>query len=134
MRKSFHGSCHCGAVHYEAEVDLAAGTGRCNCTFCLKSRAWKAFVTPADFRLASGADSLVAYHRHQQASLKHFCGTCGIFTHETGEADYMGGPFVGVFVNTLDDASDQELADAPIRYSDGRHDNWQNPPAETRHL
>lgn len=133
MLKTYKGSCHCGAIRYEADIDLAAGTGKCNCTFCMKARAWKAFVQPQAFRL-TGADKAKGYRKHPQASLKYFCETCGVRTHELGNADYMGGDFVGIFVNTLDDVQPQELIDAPVRYSDGLHNNWQNPPAEVRHL
>lgn len=34
----------------------------------------------------------------------------------------------------LDDISDAELAAVPISYADGAHDNWMQPPVETRHL
>ena len=130
--KTYQGSCHCGAIAFEADIDLAQGTGRCNCTFCTKTRAWKGFVKPAQFRLLRG--SAISYHKHPQAPLKHFCGTCGVYTHETGSADYMGGDFVGVFISSLDNAEPAELAATPMRYADGRNNNWGNPPAETRYL
>jgi hypothetical protein len=66
--------------------------------------------------------------------MKHFCKECGVHTHELGSADYMGGDFVGIFLATLDDVEPQELIAAPVRYSDGRHNNWQEAPSETRHL
>jgi hypothetical protein len=131
--KTYHGSCHCGALRYEADIDLAAGTGKCNCTYCLKARAWKAFLKPAAFRL-TGEDRAAAYRKHEQAPLKFHCPACGVHTHERGEADYMGGAFVGVFIATLDDASPEELAAAPVRYSDGAHNAWQNAPAVTSYL
>lgn len=132
--RNYQGSCHCGAISYEAEIDLAQGTGKCNCSFCMKTRAWKAFVRPETFRILSGADHATPYRKHPQAPIKHFCRTCGVYTHETGSADYMGGDFVGIFLASLDNAEDSELASAPIRYSDGRNNAWQNSPAETAYL
>ena len=44
------------------------------------------------------------------------------------------GDFVGIHVNTLDDASVDELMSGPLGFVDGRHDNWGAPPADTRHL
>ena len=45
----------------------------------------------------------------------------------------LGGDFTAVNVACLD-ADASELANAPVRVSDGRNDNWESPPAETRHL
>ena len=134
MLNTFCGSCHCGAIRYEADIDLTRGTGRCNCTFCVKARAWGTYVKPEAFRLADGSQEGVAYHKHAQAPVKYHCARCGVRTHARGEADYMGGSFVCVFVATLDDASPEELLSGPIRYSDGLHDNWTQPPAQIGHL
>jgi hypothetical protein len=51
-----------------------------------------------------------------------------------GHIEEIGGDFVSVSVACLDDVEPQELIDAPLRFSDGRHDNWMSAPAETRHL
>jgi hypothetical protein len=53
---------------------------------------------------------------------------CGAVRYE---AD---GDFVSVQLGTLDDASAIELAEAPVKYSNGRDNNWWVAPAETRHL
>ena len=134
MMKTYKGSCHCGAMKYEADIDLAQGTGRCNCTYCLKTRAWAATIKPTHFRLTSDSARGVAYRGHSQAPVKFHCGNCGVHTHAEGDAEYMGGAFVQIFVATLDDASSDDLMNGPIRYSDGLNNNWTNPPSDIRHL
>jgi hypothetical protein len=53
---------------------------------------------------------------------------------QLGDIPEIGGPFVSVSVAALDDLLPEELVAAPVRLMDGRHDNWFNPPPETRHL
>ncbi len=139
MKKTYHGSCTCGAVAFEAELDLAAGTMRCNCSFCRKARFWMAFAKKAEFRLLRGADVLSDYQRTvgDKPAFLHFefCSRCGVrpFTRG-GNLPALGGEFVAVNLGCLDDATDEELASAPVKHVDGRHDAWDRSPAETRYL
>lgn len=137
MKKTYHGSCHCKAVMFEADVDLDQGTGKCNCTFCWKQRMWNAGgLKPEDFRLLSGEESLSDYSKSGDWGESHhrFCTKCGIATHGYGSIEAMGGPFVSVHLAALDDLPVEELVNAPLAYADGLQDNWWIEPAETRHL
>ena len=89
-----------------------------------------------DFRLISGQDCLADYGKSGDwGELHHrFCAKCGIATHGHGRIDAMGGEFLSVHLASLDDLPVAELVAAPLHYMDGLHDNWQNPPTETRHL
>ena len=133
MEKTYHGSCHCGAVRFEAELDLALGTLRCNCSICRKARFWPALVKPDKFRLTDGAKDLVKYQFGARRDEHFVCRQCGIRPFGTGQSPRWG-PFYAVSVTCLDDASDAELAAAPITYLDGRGDNWKAPPTVTCYL
>jgi len=132
--KTYRGSCHCGAVRFEAEIDLAAGTGRCNCSFCTKARTWSVLVKPHAFRLLAGADDLADYRFGTLSTHHTFCRHCGIGPFGRGNLAVLGGDFVSIAVSCLDDAEPPELAAAPVRYADGRNNAWWNEPAEVRHL
>src|SRR5450432_3363773 len=93
--KTYAGSCHCGAVRFEADIDLSAGVCKCNCSLCTKARSWFALVPSDRVRLLAGADAQTEYQwvpPGKDRSFLHFrfCKACGIRSFGVGGDDAHG--------------------------------------------
>jgi len=127
-RREHLGSCHCGAVRFRVELDLSAGGGRCNCSVCTKVSQFGGMAKPADFELVSGEGDVSSYVWGGKISERFFCKHCGVHCFGRGHLAELGGDYVSVNLNCLDDV---ELGELKVVYWDGRHDNWHAGPRST---
>jgi hypothetical protein len=134
MKMTYKGSCHCGRIRYEADIDLEAGTSRCNCSICSKRRFWGANVKPEDFRLLCEEAGIGDYQFGTMSGHHRFCLACGVAPYVHGYVEEIGGAFVSINIACLDDMYPAVLVSLPVQYMDGLHNNWWNEPAETRHM
>ncbi len=88
---NYVGTCHCGAVEFEIESDLADPI-HCNCSLCIRRSAVMQYVESERFRLVRGEGALVPYKFGRKSGTHYFCGTCGVlpFLHSRwqGESTY----------------------------------------------
>ena len=124
-----HGSCHCGDNKFEALVDASAGS-QCNCTVCTKLGVTTAIVKPAAFKLLTDPSKLATYSRMPEIANRYFCARCHVLIYGAGNIPEIGGEFVSVPLNALDDV---DLGEVSLSHWDGRHDNWQAGPAAKRY-
>lgn len=99
-KQKYNGSCHCGAVSYEAAVDLSS-TMVCNCSICNRAGSILTFVPESDFVLKSGEDSLTDYLFNKNHIHHLFCKTCGVKSFAKG-AGKDGAVTYAVNVRCLD--------------------------------
>jgi len=76
------GSCHCGAVVFEVDLDNdLTNLRRCNCSLCRRKGAIMAGVPLDRLRVVKGRDNLTLYQWNTRIAKHYFCRTCGIYTH-----------------------------------------------------
>lgn len=122
------GGCHCGAVRFEVTLTPDFKGSRCNCSICAKTASTGTIVKPEAFRLLSGGAELSSYVWGGRVSTRYFCKRCGIHCYGAGYLEQIGGDFVSVNLNCLDDIDTNTLE---VVYWDGRHDNWMAGPRST---
>ena len=132
MRRTYCGSCHCGAVRFEADLDLTEPSFRCNCSICRRTRFGPAGATAEGFRLLKGQEDLTQYRFNTRQTHHYFCRHCGVRAFGVGNETPIGKMY-GVNLGCLEDVSEEELACVPITYVDGRNDS-QATPAFFAHL
>lgn len=94
------GGCHCGAVRYEAEIDLSNAI-QCNCSHCEKRGLLLSFIPAGQFRLVSGEDQLVDYQFNKKIIHHLHCRVCGVESFSRG-TNKNGEPTVAINVRCLD--------------------------------
>ena len=132
---AYTGRCHCGAVRFQVELNLAAGTGKCNCSYCGRVRLWFARAAPADYRVEAEKGALSEYQGGNGVAHHFFCARCGNHVYDYVDAPNLTGqPYVNVNPACLENVAVDELLALPVRYFDGLPDAWNETPSETRHL
>jgi len=133
MHRTYRGGCHCGAVRFEAELDLASGSYRCNCSICRRTRFWVAVARPEGFRLLCGEGELTEYRFNTRRNQHFFCRHCGVRPFGVGH-DTPIGKMYGVNIGCLEGMSEEELSRIQIHCVDGLNERWQNTPEFFAHL
>lgn len=118
------GSCLCGEVRFEVELDLSKGS-RCNCTVCTKLGVVGSIVKPAALTLLCAEANLASWTRTPDIGSRYFCARCHAYCFSRGQLEFLGGAFVSVNLNCIEGF---DVSRAEIGYWDGRHDNWSAGP------
>lgn len=98
--QSYRGSCHCGAVRFEVDTDLAKVLD-CNCSHCAQKGFLLTFVPTSQFRLLQGEDALTEYRFNRKFIAHLFCKNCGVQGFGRGK-DEGGNETIAVNVRCLE--------------------------------
>jgi hypothetical protein len=111
--QTYHGSCHCGDVSYDVQLDLGEVV-ECNCSMCARAGTMLAFTGEGQFQLKSGADSLSDYQFAKKNIHHLFCRRCGVKSFARGKGP--NGPMVAINVRCLEGV---DLDSLKVKHFDG---------------
>lgn len=96
----YQGGCHCGAIAFELEADIAEGYD-CNCSMCRKRGGLLAFFPREALVLKTDVAALGTYHFNRHAIDHHFCPQCGIAPFSEGVDPRSGAKTAAVNLRCL---------------------------------
>ena len=105
---TYKGGCHCGAVAYSVDIDLA-GALKCNCSICSKLGAVWAFAPRTKFTLTSGAAKQGDYQFNKMRLHHRFCTVCGVESYAEGSMP-DGTPSVGINLRCVEGVDVDKLS------------------------
>jgi hypothetical protein len=79
------GSCHCGAIRYEADVEPTEAI-TCNCSICRRKGSVLAFAPVDRFTLLTSRDAISVYTFRSHNIRHQFCKVCGCAPISEGTA------------------------------------------------
>ena len=77
MNKTYKGSCHCGKVRFEVDLNLDH-VRVCDCSLCRRRGALNHRIEESQFRLLTPLEDLTLYQWHTKTAKDYFCPVCGI--------------------------------------------------------
>jgi len=77
LLKTYKGSCHCGRVGFEVEMDLDH-VRDCNCSLCRKRGALNHRVADSQLRITTPLEAMTLYQWHTRTARDYFCPVCGV--------------------------------------------------------
>ena len=112
------GSCHCGAVKFE--VDMDAGPEEvieCNCSHCSRKGLLLWFVPRAALRTLEGEDRLETYTFNKKVIRHRFCTGCGTQPYSLGQMP-DGAEIAAINVRCLEGFDLEGVARKPVNGRD----------------
>ena len=112
MTEKKTGSCHCGAVKFQVELENGLEKlRRCNCSICRRKGSIMASVALDRLKVIKGEEELSLYQWNTKTAKHYFCSICGIYTHHQRRSNPNE---FGINVGCFDEVNYFDMANIPV--------------------